>query len=152
MDSKWKCWCGHQNTAHSPFGETEYMVGVGKKELTSCKWCDKAIANRNKKEASESHIKLTKAEENAWLTVGDGPHPLAKEKPVWLRNQKLKELLKWADLKSLEMEAQKLTMAVVMGGDTPNEREIRDAVTDLENVIADIKTQFYTKSWAHERV
>ena len=146
MGSKWNCWCGHQNTAHSLFKETEYMVGVGKKELTSCKWCDKAIANRNQKEASESYIKLTKAEEKAIA-----PHPLAKEKPLWLKNQNLKELFKWADLKRLEMEAQKVTTAIVMGRDAPNEREIRDAVTDLENVIADIKTQFYTKSWAHER-
>jgi len=146
MESKWKCWCGHLNTAHSPFKETEYMVGVGKKELTSCKWCDKAIASFNKKKEEKQFPNETKAERSAVE-----PHPLAIKKPQWLKDQNLMELSKWADLKRLEMEAQKVTTAIVMGGDTPNEREVRDAVTDLENVIADIKTQFYTKSWAHER-
>jgi hypothetical protein len=132
-----RCWCGHQAKAHSPFGETEYLVGVGVKQLSSCSWCDKALAKIKIKEKAKKFYHKTKAEENAVK-----PHALAEKKPQWLKEKEFREGREWLDLWVLERRAQKLATTIVRGGDEPSneqKRETWDAIQDIEDWIAGMK-------------
>jgi len=132
-----KCWCGHLAKAHSFFGETEYLVGVGAKQLSSCSWCDKSLAKVEIKDKANKIYHKTKAEENAV-----NPHPLAEKKPQWLRDQESREWSEWYGLWGLELKAQKLATVIVRGGDEPSneqKRETWDAIQDIEDWIAGLK-------------
>jgi len=89
----YKCFCGHLARSHSPLKKI-HVEGVGEIELTSCRWCDKALINVEIKKAfsGKSYIRKTKAEENALP-----PHPVVEKKPKWMRNEEIKEFLDLMD-------------------------------------------------------
>jgi len=108
--NNFRCFCGHLAKAHSPLKEicienieyrreddgTEFtkIEGGEKVEITSCKWCDKALLNVEVKQALLNtdkwySINKTSAEETALP-----PHPLSEEKPEWMWREEQQE---WRD-------------------------------------------------------
>ena len=88
-----RCFCGHLARSHSPFKEitVKHESAWQQVEITSCKWCDKALLNLEVRKAlsnSKYTIRETKTEEKALP-----PHPVAEKKPKWMRDEEMKEFL-----------------------------------------------------------